>query len=599
MNKKIIYIGLGLLLGLGACNEEFLDRYPQTSVSPEEFFKSEEDLELYVNGLLSLRSSYDAYHADQSSDNMATTGAVEVKTMMTGDPSSQTLTSGWSWGRLRDINYFLDNYERADASEEARNHFAGLARYYRAMFYFNMVKRYSDLPWYSSSLNPDDDQLYKARDPRATVIENVVADLQFAVEHVRESVPSGTPDVWAVRAFLARVALYEGTYRKYHPELALEASATTFLQLARDMAQQIMDNGNFSLYTTGRPEQDYATLFSSLDLLGNQEVILANPYDVNKDRSGDINYTVFGDYEQSPSRDLLWSYLMVDGSRFTDAEAYQNKTFVEEFQDRDPRLSQTFAYPGWLRSPNTTPYIQVLNKNFSGYHQLKGYANTVDNIAVGSVDFPVYRYAEVLLTFAEARAELGELVQSDLDITINALRERAGMPGMSMGVANANPDPFLAAKYPQLSGANVGALLEIRRERRVEFALEGFRYDDLMRWAAGDLLENIPQGMYFPGLGKYDLTGDGVEDVILVSKDQDIPTGDNKEKNELGVFLIYYKAGEVGDNVDLYLTGGAAGGTMVTDTRERVFETPKYYYRPVPIQETTLNPNLTQIFGWD
>nr|WP_091691890.1 RagB/SusD family nutrient uptake outer membrane protein [Algoriphagus locisalis] len=597
MQKYIVL--LGAVLALSSCNDDFLDRYPQTSVAPEEFFKSEEDLELYVNGLLTMAGP-GSYQADQSSDNMATTGAVEIKNIMTGSPSSQTLTGGWNWGGLRNINYFLDNYEKAVASEEAIAHYVGLARYYRAVFYFGMVKRYSDVPWYENTLDPgDSEQLYKGRDPREQVMGKVMEDLEFAANNVRESVPSGTPDVWAVKAFYSRLALYEGTYRKYHNELGLEATSPELLQKARDLASEIISSGKFSIYSTGSPETDYSKLFTSQDLTGNPEVILINPYDANKDRGGNVNTGVFGDYEQSPSRDLVMSYLMKDGSYYSSVPNHMTKGFVEEFQDRDPRLMQTLVYPGWVREPNTVPYIQSLNKNFTGYHQLKGYQNTTDNIGIASADFPVYRYAEVLLNYAEAKAELQELTQADLDMSVNILRKRAGMPDLSMTDANNSPDPFLVGKYSNIGGSNVGVLLEIRRERRIELAVEGYRYDDIMRWKAGKLLENIPQGMCFPGLGKYDLTGDGIEDVILVSKDTIIPVGEAKEKNSLGVDLIYYKAGTIDENVDVFLENGENGGMMVTESKARNFEEPKYYYRPIPIQQVTLNPNLQQIFGWN
>ncbi|WP_057936542.1 RagB/SusD family nutrient uptake outer membrane protein [Algoriphagus resistens] len=595
--KKYMLI-FGAVMVFSACNDDFLDRYPQTSVAPEEFFKSEEDLELYINGLLTM-SGPGSYQADQSSDNMATTGAIEIKNMLTGTPSSQTLTGGWNWTSLRNINYFLDNYQKANASEEAIAHFVGLARYYRAVFYFGMVKRYSDVPWYETALNPDDEGLYKGQDPREFVMEKVIEDLEFASQNVREGVPAGTPGLWAVKAFYSRLMLYEGTYRKYHPEVGLESSSSGILQKAAELAEEIMDAGLYTIYNSGNPSRDYGALFGSDNLIGNPEVILANAYDANKDRDGNINYTVFGDYEQSPSRDLVMGYLMKDGTRFTDMDDYEKIGFVAEFQNRDPRLMQTIAFPGWIRQPNTTPYIQSLNKNFTGYHQLKGYQNTTDEVAAGSVDFPVYRFAEVLLTYAEAKAELNTLTQTDLDQSVNLLRQRAGIPDLSMAEANAVPDPFLMEKYPDLNGSNLGVLLEIRRERRVELAMEGFRYDDLMRWHAGKLLEEIPQGMYFSGLGKYDLTGDGIVDIILVGKDATIPVGDAKEKNSLGVSLIYYKAGAIDENVDVFLENGANGGMMVTETKARYFEEPKYYYRPVPIQQVTLNPNLQQIFGWN
>lgn len=595
--KKLLLL-LVCLAGLGSCKEEFLDRYPQTDISPELFFKSEEDLALYINGLLSIPGRGE-YQADQSSDNTATTAAIEIKNMMTGTPSSQTISGGWSWGRLRDINYFLDNYGKADVGTDVKAHYAGLARYYRAVFYFGMVKRYSDVPWYSHALNPEDEQLYKPRDPRALVVDSIMADLAYAAANVRESVPAGTPDVWAVKLFHARAALHEGTFRKYHPELGLEGSSASFLEIAASVADEIISSGKFSLHDTGDPANDYAELFNSQDLSSNPEVMLVNIYDVNKDRGGDINYSVFGDYEQAPSRDLVQSYLNSDGSRYTDLPGYETVGFVEEFTGRDPRLWQTLAYPGWVRQPDASPYVQRLNKNFTGYHQLKGYSNSTSSVINGSVDFPAYRYAEALLIYAEALAELGRLDQGGLDRSLNLLRDRAGLPPLDMGWANANPDPFLAAKYPALDGANKGVLLEIRRERRVEFALEGYRYDDLMRWHAGKLLEKIPEGMYFPGLGKFDLTGDGVEDIVLIGKDSNIPSEDQKEKNSLGVVLTYYRAGTINDDVTVYLRNGNNGGTMVTETASRQFIEPKYYYRPIPNQQVVLNPQLEQIFGWE
>ncbi|WP_162417587.1 RagB/SusD family nutrient uptake outer membrane protein [Cyclobacterium roseum] len=599
MKRYSIYTLILSLFCFSSCDEDFMDRYPQTSISPEEFFKTEEDLRLYVDGLLTLPDMFE-YQADQSSDNMATTGAVEIKSIMTGTPNSQNITSGWDWERLRNINYFLENSPNADASQEAIQHYEGLARYYRAVFYFDKVKRYSDVPWYGQLLNPSDEELlYKGRDSRETVISGIMEDLDFAAAHVWEEVPSGTPGNWAVKAFYARVALYEGSYRKYHEELGLQGSANDLLTLARDLSEEIMDSGNFSLHQTGNPESDYKALFNSQDLSGNSEVILFNPYDLNKDKSSDINYTVFGTYEQSPSRDLVQTYLMRDGSRFTDRAGFATLLYVDEFENRDPRMSQTLVYPGWVRAPEPDAFIPILNRNFTGYFQQKGYNNTIDNIALGSLDFPVYRYAEVLLTYAEALAELGSLTQADADISVNLLRQRAGMPDLQVSQANALPDAFLTAKYPNVSGPMTGAILEVRRERRVEFALEGYRYDDLMRWSAGELLENIPEGMYFPGLGKYDMTGDGIEDIILIGKDADVPGDPEKETNSLGNMLIYYKTGTVDDNVTVYTKNGAQGGTLVTETTERSFEEPKYYYRPIPFQQVSLNPNLEQIFGWE
>ncbi|AKP53238.1 RagB/SusD family nutrient uptake outer membrane protein [Cyclobacterium amurskyense] len=598
MKKYIYYLFILNIFWITSCNEEFMDRYPQTSIAPEEFFKTEQDLQLYVNGLLSLPGTFE-YQSDQSSDNLATTGAVEIKSILTGSPSSQNVIVGWNWGRLRNINYFLENSRKANASLEVIQHYEGIARYYRAIFYSSMVKRYSDVPWYEQLLSPTDEELYKGRDSRETVVDGIMEDLAFANEHVNADVATGTPGNWAVKVFYARFALYEGTFRKYHDELGLQNTADTFLQKASEIAKTIMDSGKFSIYNTGNPDNDYKTLFNSQDLTGNSEVILFNAYDINKDRSSNVNTGVFGTYEQSPARDLVQSYLMADGSKFTDKPDYDKFSYVEEFKDRDPRLYQTLVYPGWVRVPESSPYIPILNRNFSGYYQHKGYSNTTDNIELGSLDFPVYRYAEVLLTYAEAMAELGTLTQADLDASVNLLRNRVGMPALMLNEANTQPDPVMMSKYPKVSGPMAGVLLEIRRERRVEFAVEGYRFDDLMRYGAGKLLENIPEGMYFSGLGKFDLTGDGIPDIFLVDKSTDIPEDKDKEVNELGKLLIYYKTGTIDDNVTVYLENGENGGTMVTEVSPRNFIEPKYYYRPIPVQQVALNPNLEQIFGWE
>jgi hypothetical protein len=595
MKKYSFLITLGFLIGLSACDD--LSRYPQTEISPELFFKTEEDLSLYINGLLSLPDR-NSYLNDQSTDNATTTGAVEMKTIMVGSPSSQTISSGWDWARLRNINYFLNNYQNAVVAADVKNHYAGLARYYRAEFYLAKVKRFSDVPWFSKTLNPGDEELYKTQDPRAVVLDSIMADLEFASNHVREKVPTGTPGKWAVKMFYAKTALYEGAFRKYHPELNLQATATKFLEKAAAIAGEIRTSGKFSIFNTGKPTQDYATLFNSQDLLSNPEVILTNAFDQSKNRSQNVNTVVFGEYEQAPSRDLIQTYLMKDGKRFTDLPGYQQFGFVKEFENRDPRLSQTLVYPGWIRLPDTTPYVQRLNKNFTGYHQLKGYVNSTEATVISGVDYPVYRFADALLIYAEALAELGTLTQAHLDHSVNLLRKRAGMPDLNLEAANANPDIFVAQKFPDVSGPNKGVILEIRRERRVEFAFENSRFDDLMRWHAGKVLTNIPEGMYFPGLGKHDLTGDGIEDIILIDKTVSIPAEAQKLKNTLGVTLIYYKAGAFGEDVTVYLKDGVKGGPTVTETAVRKFEEPKYYYRPVPQQQILLNPNLKQVFGW-
>ena len=590
MKKNIFLILSVLLFGAVSCKKSFMDRFPQTSVPPDLFFKSENDLSIYIDGLISLPGRGN-YVSDQNTDDKATTGVQEVIAMMTGTPTSQTITTGWTWTRLRNINYFLQNYNRAEVSQEVKNHYAGLARYYRAEFYIDKIKRFSDVPWYSTALNPSDTtDLYKAQDPRKLVVDSIMADLEFASTNVREAVSTGTPGKWVVKLVYARFALYEGTSRRYHAELNLATTANAFLQKAAEVSNEIITSNKFSILNTGNPATDYATLFNSASLATNKEVILSNMYDQDLGRNGGNNSVIFN-YEQSPSRDLVQTYLMKDGSRFTDQPGYQTFGYVQEFKNRDPRLSQALFSPGISVAPATIPYVLRFNKNFTGYHQLKGYINSTDTKVVNNVDFPSYRYAEVLLTYAEALAELGTLTQPDLDKSVNLLRSRAGLPPMNITI-NANPDPVLAAKYPNVSGANKGIILEIRREKRVEFAAEGYRFDDLMRWQAGKVLESIPEGMYFPGLGTYDLTGDGVPDIGLIDKNTALPS-----PNPSAAGIFYYKVGCFGENVTMYLKN-CTSGAIVTDNKPRQFIEPKYYYRPVPYNQAVLNPKLRQVFGW-
>ncbi len=599
MKKYLILLSIIVLQS--ACNDDFLDRVPETSISKENFFNSEEDLAIYLYGLYDF-PGHSIYVGDESTDNAATTGNTEIKTMMTGNPTPQNITGGWNWDQLRKVNFFLDNFRKAAISEEALNHFEGVARFFRARFYMDKVKRFSDVPWYDLVLETNDEALFKPRDSRTMVVDKIFEDYQFAAEHIRVNQPTGAVDRFTALAFMARHALYEGTYRKYHDELNLQNTANRFLEMSISASEEIMANGGFALYTTGNPAQDYGSLFHNTDLEGNPEVILAVYSEHDLRNSGWWEY-MFGNYEASPARDLLQSYLNADGSFYTNQPDYQTRLFVEEFENRDPRLYQTYAFPGFvLRNVDTYSqgggiYVQQLQKNFSGYHQLKGFINDPDQTVHNSLDIPVVRYAEILLTYAEAKAELGNLTQDDLDMSINQLRARAGMPALNL---DPEVDPLQQDRYPDLDASATPqwkVLLEIRRERRVELALEGFRLDDLMRYDAGKLLENEPEGLYFPALGKYDLTGDGVEDIILIPNSESIPAGDNKKKNSLGVTLIYYRVGPAGSDASVYLQNGS-NGTVVTIPERGEFMAPKFYYRPVPQSHVVVNPNLTQIFGW-
>lgn len=582
---------------LTSCNDDFMQRDPHTEITQKNFFNTEQDLRLYCYGLVNTPAY--SYIGDAGTDDQATTDNVTIKNIMTSaNPTSTTIDAGWDWKRLYDINYFLDNCKKADVSDDVMAHWVGVARYYRAEFYMTMVKKYSDVPWCDHTLATNDDALYGKRDSRETVMQHVMDDYQYAADNVKADQPKGAIDRWIVLASMARTALYEGTYRKYHTELNLQASADALIKKAADAASEIMQSGRYSIYNTGHPESDYASLFNASDLTSNPEMIQAHYYERNVAENGIWGAYMFGNYIPCPTKALVQAYLMKDGTYYSAQPGYQTKQFVDEFKNRDPRMSQTLAYPGWELmgtmgyAPGQGIYVQNLNKNFSGYHQLKGFPNSKDKDYYLGIDYPTIRYAEVLLIYAEAKAELGQLTQADLDKTINLLRDRAGMPHLTM---NVTADPVESAKFPGVSAV----LLEIRRERRVELAFEGFRFDDLMRWHAGKLLEQVPEGLYFPSLGKYDLTGDGIPDIYLIPSSQEIPAEADKETNALGEKLTYYRTGSIDDpQATVYLKNGTSGSIQTAKTMG-TFQEPRDYYRPVPKHEMDLNPNLApQLFGW-
>lgn len=585
------------LLLASSCNDSFMDRQPHTEIGVDSYFNTERDLQMYCYGLVNTPGY--SYDSDEGTDDQATTSNVEVKNiMLSPNPTSVTINAGWDWERLYDINFFLANCDRANVTSDVLAHYQGVARFYRAEFYMDKVKTYSDVPWYDKVLTTDDPDLYKARDSRDYVVGKIFEDYRFAAEHVQADQPQGAVNKWIVLSMMARHALYEGTYRKYHDELNLQQTAADYLRMAADAAWQVMQEGGFSIYNTGHPYEDYSTLFNSPDLTTNPEMIQAHYYENDVAENGFWAY-MFGNYIPCPTKDLVQAYLMKDGSYYSSQPDYRTRQFVDEFKDRDPRIYQTLAYPGWELVNTMTYatgagiYVQELNKNFSGYHQIKGFINNKDENYYVGIDFPVIRYAEVLLTYAEAKAELGELTQDVLDQTVNLLRDRAGMPHLQM---NPPVDPVMAEAFPGVGST----LLEIRRERRVELAFEGFRFDDLMRWHAGKLLEHEPEGLYFPSLGKFDLTGDGIEDICLIPSSQSIPAEEDKETNALGEKLVYYRAGTIDDqNATVYLSDGDHG-TIQTIKDMGTFQEPKFYYRPIPRHEMDLNPNLgPQLFGWE
>ena len=322
------------------------------------------------------------------------------------------------------------------------------------------------------------------------------------------------------------------------------------------------------------------------------EVILARDYNKDYAVSHVSGATMTNGSRGCPAvtKKLIASYLMKDGSRFTDIRGWETMNFVQETQNRDPRLAASIRTPGYKRmgeSVTTSPDFKV---TFSGYHPDKYLTTPGDQDIASDIDLIIWRTAEIYLNYAEALAELGTLTQADLDMSVNQLRKRAGVTaGISLAEANANPDPFLTdadwGGYQSpvlLADANKGVILEIRRERAVELCQEGFRYYDLMRWKEGKLFEKPFYGMYFPGEGIYDVDGNGTSDLEIFTGEAASSTATAKKLNE-----------------DIYLKDGTSGLVWLHKSVLRNWDEEKDYLYPIPKDERNLTGGaLTQNPGW-
>lgn len=576
--KKILTTILALAIGLTSCN---LDRLPMDAISPETFFNSENDLLLYTNSFYNIMpGAEDVYNEDV--DNIVKTS---LRDELQGTRIVPTSGGGWTWNNLRNINYFLINSGKCpDKAAVAK--YNGLARFFRAYFYFGMVKRFGDVPWYSTPIETtDQEMLTKARDPRAMVMDSVMADLDYAIANLATGRQVNTITKWTALALKSRVGLYEGTFRKYHPEFNLP-NADKFLDACITASEDLMKNSGYTIYKA-TPATAYLKLFSADNAIAD-EVILARDFSDELQVYHNLNYyTMTASYGRPGlEKNLVNSYLMADGSRFTEKKGYETMQFYDEVQNRDPRLSQTIRTPGYTRIGETAQLVPEFGATVTGYQLIKFVSTPKwDTFNKDITDMPIFRYAEVLLNYAEAKAEKGTLTQADLDISTKLTRDRVGMPNINMDQANAKPDPYQAGQYTQISGKNLGVILEIRRERRIELVMENyFRWDDIIRWKEGQALTKQYKGMYFPGPGQYDLDKNGSIDVVIY---------EGTKPDIKGAQLL--KLGS-----DVSLENGAKGGNIIINGHitKKFIENRDYLY-PIPKQERLLNTNLTQNPNWE
>ena len=562
------------ILSVTACLALFtacdLTKTPEDSLSPDTYFSNAAQLALWTQGYYSQLEtpSVVTANADDNIDN-------QLGEVMMGQRSAAN-ESAWTWSMLRKINYYFENCHRCE-DEEVRAPYDAESHFMRAYFYFIKVRRYGDVPYYDKVIKDDDlSMLRKKRDDRGFVMDKIMEDLDMAHTLGNKNRDVAKVTKWTALALKSRAALFEGTYRKYRGM----ADADKYLKLAADAAEEFINNSGYTIYKTG--EEPYRTLFNSADAKS-EEVILARLYSTTANVMHGIQFNIKND-RQGFTKRFMNHYLMADGSFYSSQPDYAKQEFVDEVTGRDPRLAQTVLCPGYIQTGAKKVTANNLNA-LTGYQPIKFVGDAKydgDNKAFS--DFPIFRAAEVYLNFAEAKAELGTLTQNDLDISVNKIRDRVGMPHLELAAANSDIDPLMVEYYPNVTrSANTGVILEIRRERTIELAMEGFRIWDIIRWKEGQQLTKPFSGCYFHGEGEYDMDNDGKADLLLYTSNK----GDWKGT-----------AKQIGK--DIILTGGQSGYIHALPTLTVTWNEDRDYLWPIPASERVLSGGaLSQNPNWD
>ena len=591
MNKIIRILSLtAIVAALVGCEKDPLDKQPQSSLSPEAFFSQVSGLEAFSNNFYTTFPTVFAENADVYA--MAT-----MPEEISGRVQVPSTGGGWSWGTLRNINTLL-GYLHYCKDQDAVKYYDALCRFFRAYFYFDKVKQFGDVPWYDRELGSADPELYKPRDSREYVMQKMLEDIDIAIANLPSERNVYRITKWTAMALKSRFCLFEGTFRKYHNITTYENGAEYYLELAAEVSHKFITSSGYSIAKDASdPEMNYRKLFSTMNAT-NTEVILAKDFNAALDLvhnvGGAFNTATNGRYGMT--KKAVAAYLMKDGSRFTDKAGWETMSFMDEMKDRDPRLEQSIITPTYIRDEETVTSPQNMANTTTGYAPIK-YLTTAAYNAYNKaeIDLILFRAAEVYLNYAEAKAELGTLTQDDLDMSVNKLRDRVGMPAMNMATANANPDPFLKAPASGentwggfskvATGGNEGVILEIRRERMVELIQEGHRYYDIIRWAEGKVFESPLYGFYVPqpenGKVIFDFNDDGTNDYCVYQTDK--PTDKA---------TVYQKV-----QADVILSNDTYGYIQLHKGMGK-WDEERDYLKPIPSEERSLNRNLTQNPGW-
>lgn len=597
--KKVgIYAGfLSLAMGTMSCSD-FLNRPPKTELpNNQQFYSNEVTLRGSANELLPLhfggyesgwtRSKFgNQTTAATWSDDICQSGVTEMTKIV------PTSSGGWSFDNIKKLNILLEGVEAGTLSEEPKAHWKGIFLFYRALENANLIRAFGSIPYYEeASKYQDTELLYKPQTDRTTNMRKICADLEYAAQHVRVkdlySKQEVNRDVVCARA--ADLMLYEGSWQKYHENN--QAEAKFFFEKAKAFAKMVMDTKKYRL------SDNYRDLFTSEDLALNPEIIMYRSYVAGKVTHSVMSFEIEQPQENAPSKSLVESFRTLNGQAWGqdgNPQNYGDKVFTNEMKDRDPRM-------GYCIDTEAPHYNLVESKySTSGYYNRKyirtEYIGTSQGqSSTNTTDAPVLRYAEVLLIYAEASAELGTvggpaMTQDDMDKSINTIRDRKDvmMPHLQISGDNVLVNG-VQVMDPQRTPEVSPLLWEIRNERRIEMELEGKRYLDLKRWKElwrADSNRNPKQNM-----------GAWVDRAVILNylkteAEKKAPlTPENLNKIEKSVKAAIHT---FGDSDQGYLQGNIKNLRVVED---------KHYLDPLPLDQLKLykdhNAVLKQNPGWE
>lgn len=502
------------ILPFSSCSD-FLDREPITKPEAGNFLTGAIQVENYINGLYMTLPSFSKFglgvrSEEKNSDNII---AEKYDARLHGQNNQFSGASDWQTGyqNLRKVNYFFHNYKVPEAQEnEDVLSLKGEAYFLRAYWHFDLLKKFGSIPvmdafWDENATIAGLQIPAKARNEVARFILSDLVEAKNLL-HSRGKYSGIRINKEAAMVLAMNVALYEGTWEKYHSSDDFASSTNEsnyFLGEVINWGNELFGCG-IDLYKTGQnPGDAFVALFNSKDLSGMGEVLLWRKYSSDEGVFHDVNGNLKAGVVDSEgaagiTQSLVDNYLNADGT-FIDPTNEKFKDFKETFEGRDPRLIQTVMNEGGKFASATTATPMHLEeytdekKNTISPPKLAGDGNTrsltgyhirlgIDTTFVsgnGETALPIIRYAEGLLAYAEAAAEL-EMWSDDIaNKTLKALRERAGVKYLA---------PAKDANFTDFGYALTPVLQEIRRERRSELALQGFRLDDLMRWKADKLI---------------------------------------------------------------------------------------------------------------